>query len=104
MILGGPMTGGCIGHQIKCKELPQAVTKVSGGLLLLKNDEWRKRLVSAAVPVLRPAPAGLTPWKIDFAVRNEIQNGAKSCMQRNASAVAAAPMYVRQNAISARIP
>ena len=70
VILGGPMTGGCIGHQIKCKELPQSVTKVSGGLLLLKNDGVEETPCIRCGSCIKACPAGLTPWKIDFAVRN----------------------------------
>lgn len=69
VILGGPMTGTCIGVQVKCDQIPQSVTKVSGGLIVLKNDGCEESPCIRCGACMKACPAGLTPWKIDFAVR-----------------------------------
>ncbi|MCI8465765.1 MAG: electron transport complex subunit RsxC [Lachnospiraceae bacterium] len=68
-ILGGPMTGSCIGHQVRCADLGQSVTKVSGGLLILFNEGMTESPCIRCGSCMKACPAGLTPWKIDFAIR-----------------------------------
>ncbi len=68
-VLGGPMTGSCIGHQVKCADLTQSVTKVSGGLLILFNEGMEESPCIRCGSCMKVCPAGLTPWKIDFALR-----------------------------------
>ncbi|MBQ6875683.1 MAG: electron transport complex subunit RsxC [Lachnospiraceae bacterium] len=70
VILGGPMTGTCIGVQVKCDQLPQSVTKVSGGLIVLKNDGYEESPCIRCGACMKVCPAGLTPWKVDFAMRH----------------------------------
>ncbi len=70
VILGGPMTGTCIGVQVKCDQIPQSVTKVSGGLIVLKNDGYEESPCIRCGACMKVCPAGLTPWKVDFAMRH----------------------------------
>jgi len=69
VILGGPMTGTCIGVQVKCDQISQSVTKVSGGVIVLKNDGYEESPCIRCGACMKACPAGLTPWKIDFAIR-----------------------------------
>lgn len=69
VILGGPMTGTCIGVQVKCDQISQSVTKVSGGVIVLKNDGYEESPCIRCGACMKACPAGLTPWKIDFASR-----------------------------------
>ncbi len=67
VILGGPMTGACLGTDMKSADVPDTVTKVSGGLLVLKNEPIQESPCIRCGSCVNACPAGLAPWKINFA-------------------------------------
>lgn len=69
VILGGPMTGPCIGTGMTGDDITQCVTKVSGGLLVLENDHIVESACIRCGGCGLVCPAGLSPFKIDHAYR-----------------------------------
>ncbi len=69
VILGGPMTGPCIGTGMKGDDITQCVTKVNGGLLVLKCDHLVESNCIRCGSCAQACPAGLSPFKIDHAYR-----------------------------------
>ena len=69
VILGGPMTGPCIGTGMTGNDISQCVTKVNGGLLVLKNDHIAESPCIRCGGCAMACPAGLSPFKIDHAYR-----------------------------------
>lgn len=69
VILGGPMTGPCIGTGMTGDDIDKYVTKVNGGLLVLKNDHLTELPCIRCGGCAEVCPAGLSPFKIDHAYR-----------------------------------
>ncbi len=69
VILGGPMTGPCIGTDMSGDDITQCVTKVNGGLLVLPNDHLKESSCIRCGSCAESCPVGLTPFKIDHAYR-----------------------------------
>ena len=67
IILGGPMTGTCLGTDIKSDDVTASVTKVSGGLLVLKRHIIYESPCIRCYSCVNACPTGLQPWKINFA-------------------------------------
>ena len=69
VILGGPMTGPCIGTEMTGDDIDKCVTKVNGGLLVLENDTLVESNCIRCGGCVEVCPAGLHPFKIDQAFR-----------------------------------
>lgn len=69
VILGGPMTGPCIGTDMTGDDIDKCVTKVNGGLLVLENDHLVESSCIRCGGCAEVCPAGLSPFKIDHAYR-----------------------------------
>ena len=67
VILGGPMTGTCLGTNMKSDDVTDTVTKVSGGLLVLEDEETYESPCIRCHSCVNACPTGLQPWKINFA-------------------------------------
>lgn len=67
IIHGGPMTGTCIGSNSKGDDLLENVLKTSSGLIVLADEEIVESPCIRCGACERVCPAGLSPFKIDFA-------------------------------------
>ncbi|MDD3369910.1 MAG: RnfABCDGE type electron transport complex subunit C [Lachnospiraceae bacterium] len=75
VILGGPMTGRCIGEDLTAEQITkvtgESVSKVSGGLVVLAGTHTAESGCIRCGSCEDACPAGLTPFKIDAAMRKE---------------------------------
>ncbi len=73
VILGGPMTGRCIGTDMKAADITAlgdiVLSKTSGGLIVLKGESVSESRCIRCGACAQACPIGLTPFKIDAAVR-----------------------------------
>ncbi|MDO4650686.1 MAG: RnfABCDGE type electron transport complex subunit C [Eubacteriales bacterium] len=73
IVLGGPMTGRCIGVKQNARGISEIrdarVSKVSGGLLVLKETNMVESNCIRCGSCDKACPIGLTPFKIDAAIR-----------------------------------
>ena len=73
VILGGPMTGRCIGENMNAEMISSkakvTVTKVSGGLVVLEGYHPVESNCIRCGGCANVCPAGLVPFKIDMAYR-----------------------------------
>ena len=70
VILGGPMTGRCIGRSVSSEEILDNVSKVSGGLIVLEGKFYDETACIKCEECVHACPIGLNPTRIDFAIRN----------------------------------
>ena len=70
MIVGGPMTGYCIGTNVRAERAEGAVAKTTSGILILPEQITTETPCIRCGACGRVCPAGLNPFKIDFAYRN----------------------------------
>ena len=73
VILGGPMTGRCVGENMDAKAIQEAdlnVSKVSGGLLVLEGYHPVESACIRCGACANACPIGLSPFKIDYAIRH----------------------------------
>ncbi len=70
MIVGGPMTGYCIGTNVRAERAEGAVSKATSGILILPEQVTTETPCIRCGACGRVCPAGLNPFKIDFAYRN----------------------------------
>ncbi len=86
VILGGPMTGRCIGENMDAKAVSANadayVSKVSGGLLVLEAVKMTESKCIRCGSCDAACPAGLTPFKIDAAIR---KGNVKLCQSLHAT-------------------
>lgn len=75
VILGGPMTGRCIGEDMNASQIIGAgdvtVTKVSGGLVVLAGTHTKESACIKCGACAQACPAGLQPAKIDAVIRKD---------------------------------
>ncbi len=75
VILGGPMTGRCIGENLDAgviSAIPEAtVSKVSGGLIVLEGVHPVESNCIRCGSCVAACPIGLTPFAIDAAIRKD---------------------------------
>ena len=69
VILGGPMTGRCIARNYSGESELGFVTKTTSGIVLLPPARRRESPCIRCGACATACPAGLVPWKIDFADR-----------------------------------
>lgn len=73
VIMGGPMTGRCIGENLTAemitKEGKEALSKVSGGLVVLEGTHKKESSCIKCGSCVAACPAGLNPFQIDSAIR-----------------------------------
>lgn len=69
VILGGPMTGTCIAVDTRAERVKGSVTKVTSGLVILPPIDRKESPCIRCGACHRVCPAGLNPFKIDFAYR-----------------------------------
>ena len=67
VILGGPMTGACLGTNLQAEDIPDTLMKVNGGLLVLEDDRISESPCIRCGSCINACPAGLVPYKINFA-------------------------------------
>ena len=70
VIIGGPMTGNCVAVDWKGEELP-FVTKTTSGVVVLPEFSSREQPCIRCGGCERVCPAGLVPYQIDSAFRQE---------------------------------
>ena len=78
VILGGPMTGRCIGVNLKGKDITDCVSKVSGGLIVLEGKVFEESACIKCGACVEACPIGLNPTKIDASVRKNDLNTCQS--------------------------
>lgn len=71
VILGGPMTGNCIAVDYDGKTELGFVTKTTSGVVVLPPAKRAESPCIRCGGCVKVCPAGLQPWKIDFAQRRE---------------------------------
>lgn len=69
VILGGPMTGRCLGTHMTGEEITDTLTKTSGGLIVLEDYEPVESNCIKCGACASACPIGLAPAKIDAAYR-----------------------------------
>lgn len=67
VIEGGPMTGHCITIANNVKDLTESVSKTTSGLVILEDESKIESPCIRCGECERVCPAGLAPFKIDFA-------------------------------------
>ncbi len=67
VILGGPMTGACLGTNMTSQDITNTMTKVNGGLIVMEDDQISESPCIRCGSCINACPAGLTPFKINFA-------------------------------------
>ncbi len=82
VILGGPMTGRCIGENLTAREVQESLSKVSGGLIVLEGTHTAESDCIRCGACEEACPAGLSPFKIDAAIR---KNKVDLCQALNAT-------------------
>jgi len=71
VILGGPMTGNCIGVDVTEAEVYGSVTKTSSAIIVLENSSITETPCIRCGACSRICPAGINPFKIDNAYLRE---------------------------------
>lgn len=71
IIAGGPMTGPCVASDWKGEEELFYVTKSTSGILVLPDNRYEETPCMRCGGCEKVCPAGLTPYKIDFALLEE---------------------------------
>ncbi len=71
VILGGPMTGRCIGDGLTAADVTECVSKVSGGLIVLSGKGLKESACIKCGACAEACPIGLQPAKIDAAIRKD---------------------------------
>ncbi|MBR5474165.1 MAG: RnfABCDGE type electron transport complex subunit C [Lachnospiraceae bacterium] len=67
VILGGPMTGACLGTNLTAADIPDTLMKVNGGLIVMEDDNISESPCIRCGSCTNACPAGLQPGKINFA-------------------------------------
>lgn len=71
VIAGGPMTGPCVASDWNGEEELFYITKNTSGILVLPDSAWEEQPCIRCGGCENACPAGLSPWKIDFAFQEE---------------------------------
>ena len=71
VIAGGPMTGPCVASDWNGEEELFYITKNTSGILVIPDSAYEEQPCIRCGGCENACPAGLAPWKIDFAFQEE---------------------------------